>query len=72
MVKKNVIDLMAAAAKNKKLVEEFKAATSATNLQKRWSEVKPGYFVSMEDCVKLFKERKKILSGLYTADSGIY
>lgn len=72
MVTKNVIDLMAAAAKNKKLVEEFKAATSATNLQKRWSEVKPGYFVSMEDCVKLFKARKKILDGLNLPDSGIY
>ena len=63
---------MVGAAKNKKLVEEFKAATSATNLQKRWSEVKPGYFVSMEDCVKLFKARKKILDDLKSGESGIY
>jgi hypothetical protein len=61
---KELVDLMVAASKNKKYIDEYKAATSATNLQKRWLEIKPGYFVSMEACVKLFKSRKKILDDI--------
>lgn len=69
MVKKDVIDLIVAAAKKTELIDAFKKAKSATDLQKRWSQVKPGYFVSIEDCDKLLKGRDNIFKAL--GDEGV-
>ena len=61
---KSIIDLIVAASTNKELMDEFKKATSAENLQERWLDCKPGYSVSVEDCKKLFNGREKILKAL--------
>lgn len=69
MVTKDVIDLMVAAAKKEEILKEFGKAKDAVDLQKRWSKIKPGYFVSKEDCEKLFKGRKNIFRAL--GDEGV-
>ena len=61
---KTIFDLMVDAARNKKLMDAFKNATSAENLQKLWSDVSPGYSIGLEDCNKLLKGRNAILDAL--------
>jgi hypothetical protein len=63
-VVKSVIDLIAAAAEEKKLIDAFRDAKNATDLQTRAGT--GGYFISDEDCKRLLKARNKIFKALET------
>jgi hypothetical protein len=63
-VVKSVIDLIVAAAEEKELIDAFRAAKDATDLQTLAGA--GGYFISAEDCKRLLKARKKIFNALET------
>jgi hypothetical protein len=72
-VERGALDLIVAAAEDKALMDDFRTAKSAGDLQKRWQKRRPDYSFTDTDCEKLFDKQVEILEALKTYnEKGFY